>query len=192
MDISLLFHRSRIFKSLSQTMEKLQRSRPNSQPSPEALKITRGLVMVLVALLFGWIGKSTTEADTRNRILGGEWPEQVILTDVLKQRGWIPKDMTDRDTLTKSLPGHLIEKPGIWTTEDQCMVFINQSNPLSHLNTGDALQLWVCSGISTKPKNKSPWKWLGSGYDGVNQLARIKPSILKKSASYIDPNEIRY
>jgi hypothetical protein len=192
MDISLFFRRSRLFQNLSQTMEKLQHHRSNSKPSPETLKITRGLVMVSLALLFGWIGKSTTEADTRNQILMGEWPNPSVLTDVLKQKGWIPKDMADRDALTKALPSHLIEKPGIWTTEDQCTVFINQSNPKTYASDTDTLQLWVCAGMSMKSRGKSTWKWLGSGYDGVNQLARIKPSILKKSASYIDPNEIRY
>jgi len=184
MDISPIQLGTRVREFISLRMGGLSKNSKKTAPNPEVLKIARGFAFTIMAAMMGWAAQSATERNTRIAILEGEWPHSVVFQNTLRQGGWSPISMSDYDAFLKQFPSSAHGKAGIWTTDDHCTVFIQQSQNSS--------ELWTCSASRLKAKSKVSWIRLGSGYDGINQLARIKPPISKKAASYIDPNEIRY
>jgi hypothetical protein len=184
MDISIFQRGRRLREFVSQTMASLGNHRSKAAPNPEILKIARGSALLMLSLGLGWAGKTMTEQNVRTAILDGEWPNPAILQTVIHQGGWREVKMSDYDAYLKQFPSSMHGQTGIWTTEDHCTVFIQKSAHTS--------ELWSCMGSRPPSKTKFKWIRLGSGHNGVDQLARIKPFIPKKAVSYIDPNEIRY
>jgi hypothetical protein len=184
MDISIFQRGNRLRELVSQAVAQLGRNRSKAAPNPEIVKIARGVALLMASLTLGWSGKTLTEQNIRTAILNGEWPNAAILHTYLQQGGWREVRMSDYDAYLKQFPSSMHGQEGIWISEDHCSVFIQKS--------ANASELWSCFGNRPPVKAKFKWNRLGSGYNGVNQLARIKPFIPKKAVSYIDPNEIRY
>jgi hypothetical protein len=184
MDIPIFQRGTRLRESLSQAVAQLGKHRTKTTPNPEILKIARGVALLILSLGLGWTGKTLTEQNVRTAILEGEWPSPAVLKTILQQGGWQIVQMSDYDAYLKLFPSSVHGQAGIWTSEDHWAVFIQKS--------GNESELWSRMGSRPPSKTKFKWNRLGSGYNGVNQLARIKPFVPKKAVSYIDPNEIRY
>ena len=182
----------RLFEILLQGASRLQNHSPKSESNPEVLKIIRGIALIAIALVMGWSALTATERKTRTEVLQSEWPAPAILQSILEQRGWTRAPMSDHDTLVKGAPFIQYGSVGIWINEDRCAVFIQQSAGDSISDGRIPPALWTCGEGGRKKQNRQRWRKIGSGYDGVNQLAGIQAPKSKKPPSYIDPNEIRY
>lgn len=189
MDISMFRNRMLRFKNLFNGITKLQKNGADSKANPETIKIAKGLCLFLLALMLGWISKSETESNTRKSTLEGEWPSAQVFQSVLNQGGWHRFESTDLSSLLKNHPDPFHEKSVIWETEDHCFIFLSQS---PYQNEAARPELWSCAAGHNKPKSKLRWHKIGSGYTGLNQLSQIVVPKVKKTASYIDPKEIRY
>ena len=182
MDISLFRKRTHEFKNLLTTISALQKNSANPKTNPEILKISKGLALLFIAIALAWISKSETENSTRERVLQTEWPPTQILHAVLTQGGWT-SSKTDLSTTLKNHPDPFSSESMLWESEDHCLIFLTQS---------PEPELWSCATSHNRDLRKIKWHKLGSGYAGINTLAKIVVPKIKIPTSYIDPKEIRY
>lgn len=191
MDIHRFFDHCTWFKKLFSRMEKLETDYNRSKSNPEILSIARGTGMLLIAILLGWLGKTYSENKKRDEVLNQEWPADEVWIATLRQGGWMRVSKSDFSNLLQNHPQPLSDVPLIWESDDHCLIFLTES-PYADLQTGNTDQeLWSCTANLKPTGKKIKWKKVGSGYFGVNQLAKIHFS-KPKTASYIDPDEIRY
>jgi hypothetical protein len=191
MDIHHFLDRHSWIKKLFPRMGNPEKNHLHSKSSAEILSIARGTGMLLISILLGWIGKSYTENKTRNEVLTQEWPNHAIWVATLHQGGWKRVEKSDFSNLIKNLPDAVHQGPMIWESPDHCLILLVES-PYANLQSGTPdHELWSCAIRQPSPSKKNKWKLVGSGYSGLNLLTQFHFS-KPKTASYIDPNEIRY
>jgi hypothetical protein len=189
MDKSMLRNVALELKNLFKGTAKLQTNSVLAKSNPEAIKISKGMALFLIALLCAWISKTETEIKTRQQILQSEWPSSQIFYSVLNQGGWHRSEAVDLSVLLKNHPDPFLAQSVIWESEDHCFIYLTQS---PYQNEASKPELWSCAAGHNKPKTKLKWRRVGSGYSGLNLLSQIILPRVKKTASYIDPKEIRY
>ena len=191
MDISLLQHGVRYFKSFSQSVSSLQKRGGISKANPEIIKISRGVALLFIALILAWFSKTETENSAREKVLHSEWPPVQIWTGILKQGGWSRLEHSDLSVLLKNHPAPFSQETILWETTDHCYLYLTHS-PFRGSNAASSEpELWACAQRDI-PISKLKWRTLGSGYESLNRLAQVVIPVSKKSGTYIDPKEIRY
>ena len=192
MDIHHLHRHRPLLKTLRERLEKLKNSHRDSKANPEILSLARGVGLVGIAVILGWMGKTHTEESTRSEILTGEWPAYSIWNATLRQGGWAPIQKSDYTNLIQNITDHAGESPSIWESQDHCLIYLSHSPYGAPDSSKTDQEMWSCAIGRLPPPKKIAWRYLGSGYSGVNRLSEIRFSRPKKAASYVDPNEIRY
>ncbi len=183
MDISMFRSGHLQLKNLFTRISKLQKNRISSKSHSELRILAKGIALLLVAILFAWIGKNETENATQVRVLQTQWPPPQVLNGVLKQGGWKRQEKVDLSSILKNHPDPFSSKPMIWESNDHCFLYlILTTEP----------ELWSCATSHNSTHLKLKWIKVGSGYEGINRLAQIMAPFAKKTVTNIDPKEIRY
>jgi hypothetical protein len=187
------FHRNfRLLNRLQTSLERFTKNSPKPTKNPEIIKIARGMGLLAISALLGLLSNSATEKRTREEVLNREWPDVTIWRNTLRSAGWSPFETNDLSLLLKNHPNPVSESADIWISENKCFIFVPKSPYSKPDARSEGPELWACATGREQPKSVIKWHKIGGGYDGVNQLARIKLPTAKKQASYIDPKEIRY
>lgn len=184
--------RVRQFKNFFESISILQKNSRIPTNNPETLKLAKALGLLCLAILLGGISKWETEASARNSVLNAEWPPVQIWSGVLLQGGWKRSGPSDFSTLLKNHPDPFTVQATIWESEDHCLIYLTHSPYRFPESASSETELWTCATSRSMVLSKIRWRRLGSGYDGINQLAVLASQLPKKDSSYIDPKEIRY
>jgi hypothetical protein len=190
MERNYSFNLSAGYQKLSLLVSKVHDRSRKSTLTLEAIKTSRGLALVFVAIILAWISLEFTQSEATDHYVHSHWPKAQVWTQTLEARGLVSqKNLGSFSELLKSHPRPFSGEQKIWVSSDACVVYLTkspyQSNP----------ELWTCA------PNAKPSQWLaqGSGLYGFEKLIDFfakTPLIahkLQKPGTYkIDPKEIRY
>ena len=190
MERNRFFNYPAVHQKLSLFLSKFPKRNSKRTFTAEAMKTSRGLAFLFVAILFAWISVEATQNQATEAYRRNHWPKTSIWNQTLIARGLSPqRNLNEFVDLLKSHPAAFTKETKIWTTPDACIVYLAQSPYQS------GPELWTCE------KNPVAAKWLnfGTGLAGFEKLSdffEITPRKTKaaprKIAYKIDPKEFHY
>ena len=170
----------------------IRRALPSA--NPEKIKLIRGFVLVLMAILFAWTSLQATQENSFVFFRNTEWPHVKLWKLSLNGLGYHAEpQVADYSLALQSHPAPYSEETALCISEDRCLIYLTHS-PFQSEQTPE---LWVCSG--GKPKAQTHWNKIGAGLNGIHRLMttlenvpqnRENPSSIARNR--VDPKEIRY
>lgn len=182
----------RLFKTLQERIRAIQTRSATTKPDPQKLKTIRGLTLVFISILLGWISLQASETSSVGKYRFRTWPLASVWKVSLQNQGLIQR--SNLGDFSKSLQNHpdpFSSQAFIWVSSNGCMVYLPSSPYQDH-----GSELWTCE---PNPPPPSQWIQAGSGLDGFEKLMPFLEKTLKKqprppkvTLNPIDPKEIRY
>jgi hypothetical protein len=180
------------FTTIRERLRALQTASAKAKSDPQKIKTFRGLVLVFLAIVFGWISLQATETSGIAKYRMQTWPKESVWKKMLAENGLSLKtNIGDYGPQLQTHPDAFSGEALIWVSPDGCMVYIPGS-PYHDRSS----ELWTCE---LNPKPPRQWMKAGSGIDGFEKLVdflekspKKTPIALKPRLNIVDPKEIRY
>ncbi len=196
MDLHRFFTHLGAHSFISKALSKLQTRYPTSVTARERMKLIRGMVLLLIAILMGWLSLESSiqngkELFSREHTLPPlAWKASLTHFHLEAQNNLEPFS-----SLLKTHPDPYSNSSEIWANENGCAVYLAKSPHALDSQKSPGPELWVCPEKLTSQK----WVNLGTGIIGFERLLafleKYQPKIESKHAlirNLIDPKEIRY
>jgi len=192
MELRRRFARSRLFERVSCSIREFQARRSGAKPDAQKIKILRGLTLVFLSIVLGWISLQATESSSIARYRLHAWPQASVWRLTLDRAGLVLRPrLGDYGRQLQTHPQAFSNERSIWVSNDGCLVYL----PASPYRDGEP-ELRTCV---PEPKPPSHWIQAGPGLEGFENLVAFLGQIPQKTPpsphsrrNLIDPKEIRY
>jgi|GEM_PF-3197380 len=192
MELRRRLARGRLFERISRSIREFQARRAGAKPDAQKIKVLRGLTLVFLSMVLGWISFQATESSSIARYRLQAWPQAEVWRTTLDRAGLVLRPrLGDYARQLQTHPHAFSDDRSIWISDDGCLVYL----PASPYRENEP-ELRTCV-----PEPKPPVHWIqaGSGLEGfenliafLGQIPQKMPSSPHPRRNLIDPKEIRY